>query len=204
MSEPSTTRPYHSPVRRRRAGQTRENIVAAGGELVRGFDTWDWDRLTFRAVAERAGVAERTVYRHFPTERHLRDAVMAGLEGEAGIDYDDVDLTNLSAMAARIFAALQRFSAKPAPPTPDDPTFVGADRRRREVVLRAVTETAPHWTPERIRVAAALLDVLWSVPAYERLVTAWELTDRQATAALSWLLDEVATAIRTDAGPPPT
>ena len=49
-----------------------------------GYDTWDWRDLTFRSVAERAGVGERTVYRHFPTERHLHDAVMERLESEAG------------------------------------------------------------------------------------------------------------------------
>jgi AcrR family transcriptional regulator len=45
--------------------------------------TWDWDGLTFRALAERAEVSERTVYRHFPTERKLHDAVMERREDEA-------------------------------------------------------------------------------------------------------------------------
>ena len=58
------------------------------------FDSWHWNALTFRAVAERAGVGERTVYRHFPTERHLHDAVMARLEEEAGVTYEDLELAD--------------------------------------------------------------------------------------------------------------
>ena len=86
-------RRYDNRARQEKAAQTRERIVAAGSELVHAFDTWNWRDLTFRSVAERAGVGERTVYRHFPTERHLHDAVMQRLESEAGISYEDVDLT---------------------------------------------------------------------------------------------------------------
>ena len=45
----SERRPYDSPVRRSRAAATRERIVAAGSELVHGFEAWDWDQLTYRA-----------------------------------------------------------------------------------------------------------------------------------------------------------
>ena len=98
MSEPSiaSRRTYDNRARQEKAAQTRERIVTAGSELVHGFDTWNWRDLTFKAVAERAGVGERTVYRHFPTERHLHDAVMQRLESEAGISYEDVDLANLA------------------------------------------------------------------------------------------------------------
>ena len=77
-------KPYDSPVRRQRMEATRERILAAGVELVRGFKTWDWSDLTFRAVAERAGVGERTVYRHFPTERALHAAIMAATVSRVG------------------------------------------------------------------------------------------------------------------------
>ena len=89
-------RRYDTPIRRQRAADTRERIVTAGSELAHEFASWDWKALTFRAVAERAGVGERTVYRHFPTERHLHDAVMQRLEEEAGITYEGVDMRNLA------------------------------------------------------------------------------------------------------------
>ena len=142
MAETSTEgrRRYDNSARAEKAGQTRERIIAAGSELVHAFDSWNWRDLTFRSVAERAGVGERTVYRHFPTERHLHDAVMQRLESEAGISYEDVDLDNLGAVTARVFASLQRFAVRESVDTPRDPTFVGVDARRREALLRAVTD----------------------------------------------------------------
>src|SRR6185312_1564299 len=120
-SKRTERRRYDSPVRREQAAATRERIVAAGSELVHEFDSWHWDALTFRAVAERAGVGERTVYRHFPTEQHLHDAVMVRLESEAGVSYEDVDLTNIGEVTARVFASLQRFSVRKTVETPQDP-----------------------------------------------------------------------------------
>ena len=129
MSESSigNRRRYDNRARQQKAAQTRERIIAAGSELVHAFDTWNWRDLTFRSVAERAGVGERTVYRHFPTERHLHDAVMQRLESEAGISYEDVDLGNLGEVTARVFASLQRFSVRDSVDTPRDPTFVSVD-----------------------------------------------------------------------------
>src|ERR1044072_1370203 len=128
MSESSTARrTYDNRTRQQKAAQTRERIVTAGSELVQAFESWNWRDLTFRAVAERAGVGERTVYRHFPTERHLHDAVMERLETQAGIHYEDVDLANLSDVTARLFASLQRFTVRDSVRAPTDPTFAGVD-----------------------------------------------------------------------------
>jgi AcrR family transcriptional regulator len=170
-------------------------IVSAGAELARGFASWNWQELTFRAVAERAGVGERTVYRHFPTERHLHDAVMQSLEDDAGISYDAVDLGNVTDVTARVFAALQRFSADRETPATDDPTLTGVDDRRTAALRQAVSEATPHWSQSRRDVAAGLLDVLWSVPNYERLVGRWNVPAADATAAITWLMDEVLAAI---------
>ena len=103
-------RRYVSQVRRRQADETRERIIVAGVELVRGFDSWDWSGLTFRSVAQRAGVGERTVYRHFPNERGLRDAIMARLGEEAGVDYERLTLAEVGEVAGRMFRSLGAFA----------------------------------------------------------------------------------------------
>ncbi len=195
-------RTYDNRARQQKAAQTRERIIAAGSELVHAFDSWNWRNLTFKAVADRAGVGERTVYRHFPTERHLHDAVMQRLESEAGVSYEDVDLTNIGDVTARVFAALQRFSVRTSVETPQDPTFVGVDARRRDALMRAVSAAAPGWSTAEQRVAAGLLDVLWNVPTYERLVGVWGVDGAAATRAIGWLMTQVVTAI-TDDNPPP-
>jgi AcrR family transcriptional regulator len=205
MSESSiaSRRGYDNRARQQKAAETRERIVTAGTELAHDFDTWEWRDLTFRAVAERAGVGERTVYRHFPTERHLHDAVMQRLESEAGISYEDVDLTNLAEVTGRVFASLQRFSVRQSVQSPTDPTFVTVDHRRREALLRAVSAAAPHWSDTDLRLAAGLLDVLWNLPSYERLVGVWGVEGGDATRAIGWLMGKVVESIQHD-NPPPT
>lgn len=203
MSESSIARrTYDNRARQQKAAQTRERIVAAGSELVHAFESWNWRDLTFKAVAERAGVGERTVYRHFPTERHLHDAVMQRLESEAGISYEDVDLTNIDEVTARVFASLRRFSVRKSVDTPQDPTFVGVDARRREALVRAVSASAPGWSAAQQQMAAALLDVLWNVPSYERLVGVWGIDGPDATRAIGWVMAKVIGAIEDDDAPP--
>ncbi|MGV0870925.1 TetR/AcrR family transcriptional regulator [Mycolicibacterium sp. XJ879] len=197
MADSSTAprRSYDNRARRQKAAQTRKRIIEAGSALVHEFQSWDWRGLTFRAVAERAGVGERTVYRHFPTERHLHDAVMTQLEAEAGVSYEDVDVDNLGAVTARVFASLQRFAVRQTMPTPADSAFVSSDQRRRAALLRALSAAYPD-LPEAQRCAVAgLLDVLWSPTSYERLVGGWALSGADATRAIEWLMAQVLAAI---------
>lgn len=195
-------RPYDAPRRREQVERTRERIVAAGSELVHAYASWDWNALTFRAVAERAGVGERTVYRHFPTERHLHDAVMQRLEEEAGVTYEGLTLADLTAVTERVFRSRMSFSAAESVAVPDDPTFVAADERRRRALLDAVSAAAPTWSDQQQRALAALLDVLWNLPTYERLVGAWRLPGDDAQRAISWLIDKLARSVA-DGEPPP-
>src|SRR4029077_20529117 len=85
-------RRYDSPLRRQRAAETRERIVGAGADLLHELPIWDWGALTVRAVAARSEVNERTVYRYFPSERALRDAVLVRLEQESGVELDGMRL----------------------------------------------------------------------------------------------------------------
>jgi AcrR family transcriptional regulator len=196
-------RRYDTPVRAQKAAATRERIVRAGSELVHGFGSWDWQELTFRAVAERAGVGERTVYRHFPTERHLHDAVMQRLEEEAGITYEDVTLDNLGPVTAKVFLSRGSFAVGESVSGPDSPTFVAVDQRRRDALVRAVAASTASWTDDERTTVAALLDMLWNLPSYERLVGVWHLEPEDATRAITWLIDHVVNAIERDE-PPPT
>ncbi len=194
-------RPYRSPARRQAAAATRERIIDAGARLVREFTSWDWDELTFRAVAERAGVSERTVYRNFPSERQLHDAIMARLEDEAGIAYEDVELDNLAEVTARVFASLRRFAIKDTMGTPHGPAFAGAEARRHDALNRLVSAHAPKLPDAQRRALAGLLDVLWSPPTYERLVGSWDLDKAEAVDAVQWLIAKVIAAVENNESP---
>jgi AcrR family transcriptional regulator len=195
----SERRSYDSPVRRERAAETRERIVTAGSDLVHQFETWEWDRLTFRAVAVQAGVGERTVYRHFPTERHLHDAVMQRLHEEAGVDYEHVTTANLVEVTARVLESLGRFPTAPMTSVPADPIFGEVDARRRAALQRVVAEL--DLDDEGRETIAALLDVLWNLPAYERLARDWELPPERASAGLTWLVELVLRAAEAGESP---
>jgi AcrR family transcriptional regulator len=170
--------------------------VSAGAALVRELPSWDWDGLTFRAIAERADVSERTVYRHFPTERQLHDAVMARLEDEAGITYADVELANIADVTARMLTAMHRFAAEETSYPTVGPALVGADERRRAAVQRAVSAEARGLTDVQQRIAAGLLDAVWLPTTYERLVRAWQLDDETAFGAIEWMIAKLVSAIR--------
>jgi AcrR family transcriptional regulator len=190
-------RRYDSPVRRQRAAETRERIVTAGAEVLHGFPTWNWHALTVRAVAQRAGVNERTVYRYFANERELRDAVMGRFEEEAGIEVEGLRLEEVAEVTARMFEYVSSFPI--APRTPRDPTVAAANQRQREALLAAVEAVAPaaeEWSDADRRLAASMLDVLWAVVSYERLVVDWELDPKDAVRGITWVIRLVEAAVR--------
>jgi AcrR family transcriptional regulator len=179
-------RAYDTTLRRQQAAGTRERIIAAGSELLHRSPIRDWRALTVRAVAERAGVNERTVYRHFVSERGLRDAVMHQLEEDAGIDLAGLRLEDVGEVAARIFAHVSAYPIRPRPPL--DPTLTEASQRQRKALLDAVTARTKAWRNADRVVAAAMFDVLWSVASYERLTMEWQLDRQQAIRAITWVI----------------
>lgn len=187
-------RGYESPLRKQRANETRERIVNAGAELVRGFAAWDWRGLTFRAVGERAGISERTVHRHFSNERKLHDAVVECLLKESGVMLDGMRLADFTAVTQRQFAYLSSFAVTPE--TVLDPSFAAIDQHRRDAILGAVQQAAPDWSDEERKMTAAVLDMLWNVPTYERLLTAWQQPPELALRTVSWGIRLVEEAVR--------
>jgi AcrR family transcriptional regulator len=196
---PRATRTYDSTLRRERAAGTRERIIGAGAELVHSFSSWDWRQLTIRAVAERAGVHERTVYRHFATEDHLRAAVVSRLEQEAGLSPEDISVDGLPGHVAALFAYLSRLSSSREPAL--DASLAAEDERRKAGLLAAVRAEVPDWDARDQVVAASLVDVLLSVPAYRRFVSGWNLDAEEATRGVTWMLSLMADALRADRAP---
>lgn len=190
---PRPRRPYDNLRRRQQAAGTRRRIVAAGSELLHESDVRDWGALTVRAVAERAGVSERTVYRHFENERGLRDAVMHRLEEEAGVELEGMAVGDVAALAARVFRHVASFRPGPGPTL--DPTLTATRRRLHAALLEAVATAVPHWSAADRAMAAAVLDLLSSVDAYERLARDWDLDAAGAAAAVGWAIAAVGAAL---------
>ena len=195
-----TRRRYDNTLRRERAAQTRERIVAAGAELLHDGSIRDWRALTIRGVAERAGVNERTVFRHFGDERALRDAVMRRLEDQSGIDLEHLRLEEIREATARMLehASSYPLAARPAL----DPTLAEASQRLQEAFGRAVDGAAEGWPAADRQVAAAMFDVLWALSSYERLVADWQLDHGDAVRGITWVMGLLEQAIEEGNRPP--
>jgi len=184
MAAVPAPRRYDNSSRREQAAATRDRVVAAGAELLRESSVLDWGNVTVRAVAERAGVSERTVYRHFGTEKGLRDAIMAHNEQRAGIDLGAVDLDELAEVAAKVLRIASDYPRTPEPPM--DATLHEADARRQAALVRAVEDCTPTWSEEEQLRAAALVDLIWSINAFERLLSGWQMDRDAAIDVVRW------------------
>ncbi len=67
--------------------------------------------------------------------------------------------------------------------------------RQRAALVAAVSEHAATWPEEDRAVAAAMVDVLWSVTSYERLVVDWDLDPKDAIKGATWVIGLVEDAI---------
>lgn len=183
-----------------RGARNRQRIVKAGAELMHGFPVWNWAALTVPAVAARAGVTERTVYRHFTSERGLRDAVMEYLQQDANVMMDNLQLDGVADLAARILEYTAGYPLVPR--TAPDPTVSAATARTRRKLVEVLQPHTEQWAPLDRTIAAAIIDVLWGSASLERLVGEWELTPADAIRGTTWAIRLVEAAIR-GAQPPP-
>ncbi len=164
-------RQYNSPLRQQQSADTLERILATGVELLHGLLEWDISRLNARIIAEHAEMGMRTVQRYFPDERDLRDAVMQRNVEKSGISLKKLKLNNFSKTTTHLFRYLASLPVTPHATTPvKDPTYAVLDRERREAVLNAVSQTTPEWSDHERNIVAGALDILWSIPSYERLI----------------------------------
>jgi hypothetical protein len=120
---------------------------------------------------------------------------MRHLEGEAGVFYEGMELKELGTVTERVFASLPSFAAAPVVVV-RDATFVASDQRRREALMQAIGELTASWSEAERKMAAAMLDVLWTPTSYERLVTRWGFDTAAAIRAVTQTIDVLIETIR--------
>jgi hypothetical protein len=110
-----------------------------------------------------------------------------------------LQLDDVAAVTARMLEYVSSFPLQAR--APRDATVAAANARQRAALLSALAPVAGEWSEVQCSVAAAVLDVLWSVVSYERMVVDWELDPEAAIAGLTWVIELVEAAVRT--GSPP-
>lgn len=189
-------RRYISPKRQQQIAETQERIIAAGAELVHQLPDWDWTNISARAVSERAGISERTVHRYFPNERYLRDAVILRMVREANVSLDDLTLDGFKDMTRIMFRYLTSFAAKPLTTPTMEPSLATMDKIRRDALRNAVAAATPDWSEFDRENAAAMLDIFWNPPPYERLIQVWGFDPERAVDLMTWMITLAKEAIQ--------
>lgn len=182
----SASRSYKSPLRQQQAEATRERIMEAMGELIEEFGP---EAISNRQIAERAGVTEITVYRHFPSRDVLLSALWQKNNAEQGVRGGFPE--TLDGIVTQLDALFRSFDETPAHVqsvlTTQQGRALRASRNedRRAAFLQAVSEV-PGLSKDDQRAAAGVLQLLYSAYAWLSLREQWDMTGEEAAAATSW------------------
>ncbi|WP_448140641.1 TetR/AcrR family transcriptional regulator [Sphingopyxis fribergensis] len=147
------------------------------------------DSISNRQIAERAGVTEITIHRHFPSREALLSALWDRRNSMEGVKGGFPD--TLDGIVDRLDALFASFDQTPAHiqatlTTPQGRTLRAArDADRRAAFLQAVEE-APGLSGEEKIAAASVLQLLYSAYAWLSMREQWGMTGEQSAKASAW------------------
>jgi len=164
-----STRPYTSPLRDRQTAETRAVILEAlGAELAAG----GIEEFSVARLARRAGVSERTVFRHFPTRETLLDGLSQWFNERVGDFPHDVSAEAIPATIAQVFADLDEHEAltRAMLASPGGREFRRHARAARLARLQAaLAPVLDPADPERAAAARALVLALCSARTWQAM-----------------------------------
>lgn len=182
---------YRSPLREEQAARTRERIEQAAVALL--DSAHGAEEITFKAVAERAGVTEMTVYRHFPTRKDLLQGIWRQLNANMSPDIGmPSGLDELLAQNSTLFEGFDKLAPQivASITTPQGREMRAAlNDKRRRAFRHIVDEIAPDLPPATRTRAAAVMQLLHSAHAWMSLRDQWGLDGREAAATTRWAID---------------
>jgi AcrR family transcriptional regulator len=197
----SEARSYNSTLRREQAEATRERILAAMAAILE--EGGSAEATTNKVVAERAGVTEVTVYRHFSSREALLQAMWKWLNNRQGVRVGlpqaEVDIVG------KLPALFASFDAAPAHIMASLITPQGREMRtsmnpeRQEAFLTALADTGTLSDADR-RKAAAVLQLLYSAYSWLSLREQWDLTGDDAADAVAWAAETLIEDMKTRGG----
>jgi AcrR family transcriptional regulator len=190
MKTQSTTteavRPYSSPLRERQMEQTRVAIFQATAEQLSDHGITDFN---IPLIAERAGVAVRTVYRYFPTKDALLDEFAFWLDRQVGPTDAVVDAVKLPDAIQQMFRdfddAEQMIRSQWA--TPHGRAVREKGRLRRKAAhTSAIEQVASHLTGAERRGAVAVIAYLCSSRAWQVMKDEHGMDGAESGEAVAW------------------
>ncbi|WP_448663640.1 TetR/AcrR family transcriptional regulator [Sphingomonas sp. CJ20] len=171
--------------------RTRERIEAAVVAVL-----GDNEKLTHDRVAERAGISRRTVYRYFPDQPTLRQAVANPMRDAAATP------ESLAALVDEMPARFAAFDAKAAAMTvalasAEGRALRNAAKRERAAACRQALDAPTRALPEPDRtLAIATLQYLSSALAWREMRDQWDLKGADIGTACRWATEVLLADLR--------
>ena len=188
MNNPTT---YDSPLRRAQADLTRQLILETTLRLIVG----GVEGVTMQLVAREAGVALRTVFRHFPTREDLLDAAWHALNAQLGEMPDLAGIDDVTAFIPELFGRYAGIEDQIRAVMLG--SAMQASRRRHGSVrarkMRQAIEGAMATGDERSRRMAASVAYILTIPIASILLKDnFGLTTDEASHAVAWAVRALA------------
>lgn len=186
------TRAYRSLVRQEAKRDTRTRILDAMVDVVthQGVHAF-----SVQNVADAAGVAHRTVYRHFPSREDLLEGLdeLIELRGrEAGIKPEPAGLDDLPGLvepAFRAFDALKDAMRAYVVVSIALGRSVPSFERRSRAVRTHIARAFPNLAPDEVEKAGGVIRLLFSTRSWFLLTTEQGLSTTAAAEAVSGAIE---------------
>jgi AcrR family transcriptional regulator len=198
-------RAYSSALRDNQAQGTRELILDALTELLTDQPA---DQITTRAIAERAGVSQPTVYRHFPDRQALLEGLsdrISAMATTAGGGGQLKSLGDIAAHAARDFALPEEnavLATAEAILNADPRRLSRSSRSRSADLRRLVADSLPDLDEREHNRITALLRSLYSVQTWLRMREEFGIPGTESGPIVAWAIDILVNEIRAGHFPP--
>ncbi|MFN7135011.1 MAG: TetR/AcrR family transcriptional regulator [Myxococcales bacterium] len=191
-------RPYDNRLRQEQAHLTRQRILDAVTKLV---SAGELEGLSVAQIAERAGVSEPTIYRHFGSREQLYSELDEHIRDQIGLPVMETELDGLPHVAAKLFRQFQvnapllraalrsgiardiRAQAKP---------------KRHQKVREALARYTPHLPAPEADALAGVYRVLVSWEAWDRLTGELGVEPELAGEAVAWALTALNARLQED------
>ena len=190
---------YSSSLRDEQAAKTRQRILAATVEMIADETA---DGLTIPAVARRAGVAVRTVYRYFPTRDDLLRVAGGEFDDRVGFREFAGEIEGLDPQLRDLYARYARNEAivRAALDTRSGRELRSRARRDRIRGLeRTLGSLLDGLEPDERTMRLALVYLFFSAQTWRLLVDYTDMTSDEAAATSSLGLKTVLEAFQRDA-----
>ncbi|MDK1378678.1 MULTISPECIES: helix-turn-helix domain-containing protein [unclassified Sinorhizobium] len=192
----TNVRAYNSPLRAEKARETREAILTALFELIDSAGAAD--EVSTEAIAQKAGVQRRTIFRHFATKDEMLAAFWPWLNARIGTSATPSTVKEVVDGPRRAFP---RFDLHEPAIRASLHSKAGREMRigtvaaRRVHFARSLAPAIASLPASEAWKVEALAHLLFSASAWEVLKDYGGLTGAQAGEVASWALEVILSAV---------